>query len=188
MTTAKRVTAFVGSPRVGGNTDVLVDEVLRGARAAGAETEKVHLGRLEIGPCLACDACLTTGRCVQSDDMGALLEEMERSDVWVLGTPVYWWGATAQFKVFLDRWYAPWHGAETKRVFEDKRIVLVVAMGDTDRTTADPVLAMFERSLAFLGLDRVATVLGVGVDARGEAAERSELINEAQAAGHLSVA
>jgi multimeric flavodoxin WrbA len=99
-----QVLGIVGSPRKGGNTETLIDAVLSGAQEAGAWTEKVLLRDLEIGPCRACDACQRTGMCVQEDDMPALLEKMKHSSVWVLGTPVYWWGPTAQFKAFLDRW------------------------------------------------------------------------------------
>ena len=59
---------------------------------------------------MACDACRKTGQCAQRDDMQALLEKMERSQAWVLGTPVYWWGPTAQFKAFLDGGMAPTAG------------------------------------------------------------------------------
>jgi multimeric flavodoxin WrbA len=102
-TDRKRVLGIVGSPRRGGNTETLVDEVLRGAKEAGAAVEKVILSELEIAPCLACDACLDTGKCVYQDDMTTLLERMRRSEIWVLGTPIYWWGPSAQFKTFLDR-------------------------------------------------------------------------------------
>ena len=75
----KRVLGIVGSPRRGGNTEILVGEALRGAEEAGALTEKVILSRLDIGPCQACDACGKAGQCVQQDDMPALLEKMEKS-------------------------------------------------------------------------------------------------------------
>lgn len=184
---SKRILAFVGSPRVGGNTDILVDEVLRGAEESGAAMDKVYLGRCKIGPCHACDACADTGICIQRDDMDDLLERMGQSDVWVLGTPVYWWGATAQFKLFLDRWYAPWHADESKRVFDDRKVVLVVPLGDSDLTTADPTLGMFKCSLAYVGLDLVATVLAPGVHAPGEVSARSDLMHQAFEAGRAAV-
>ncbi|NIN64209.1 MAG: flavodoxin family protein, partial [Anaerolineae bacterium] len=84
-----RMLGFVGSPRRGGNTDILVDEVLRGAEEAGALVEKVTLTKLDIAPCRACDTCRKTGQCAQRDDMPALLEKMYHSQAWVLGTPIY---------------------------------------------------------------------------------------------------
>ena len=146
MSTETKILAIVGSPRIGGNTDVLVNEVLAGAEEKGAALDKVYLSRSAIGPCHACDACEGTGVCFQRDDMDGILQKMEASDIWVLGTPIYWWGATAQFKLFLDRWYGPWHGNEPKKVFQNKKIALVITMGDTDASTAEPTLNMFKRS------------------------------------------
>ena len=183
MNHAKRVLAFVGSPRVGGNTDTLVDKVLRGAKEKGAVTDKITLGQSNISPCHACDACAKTGICIQRDDMDGILERMQQSDVWVFGTPVYWWGASAQFKLFLDRWYAPWQTAETKRIFNNRKAALVIAMGDSDPSTADPTLGMFERALAYVGIDIVATVLAPGVYGHGDAAARADLMEKANAAG-----
>ena len=71
--TRKRVLGIVGSPRRGGNTEIMVNEVLAGAQAAGALTEKVILSELDITPCRACNGCRKTGACVQRDDMPALL-------------------------------------------------------------------------------------------------------------------
>ena len=185
MSESKRVLAFVGSPRVGGNTDTLVDEVLRGAAEGGAVVDKVYLSRCTIGPCHACDGCAKTGICVQRDDMDDLLARMKPSDVWVFGTPVYWWGASAQFKLFLDRWYAPWHNAETRKVFDGRKVVLVVAMGDSNPATADPTLGMFQKALDYVGIDIAATVLAPGVNERGEAAKRSKLMQTAREAGGI---
>jgi hypothetical protein len=75
----KWVLGIVGSPRRHGNTEMLVNEALRGAEEADASVEKVILSKLDVGPCRACDACRKTGECVQRDDMPALLEQMERS-------------------------------------------------------------------------------------------------------------
>jgi multimeric flavodoxin WrbA len=145
----KRVLGIVGSPRRGGNTDVLVYEVLAGAAEAGALTEKVILSELDIGPCRACDACGKTGNCVQQDDMPALLEQMERSQVWVLGTPIYYWGPTAQFKSFIDRWYSTEHQVTPKIVeFKDKRVVLAIPLGGTAHDARHTV-GMIEDALAY---------------------------------------
>ena len=188
MTDERRVMAFVGSPRIKGNPDLLVDEVLRGAQEAGAVFEKTYLCDRLIGPCRACDACLDSGQCFQYDDMDKLLARMKQSDVWVLGTPIYWWGATAQFKTFLDRWYAPWHGKETKQVFEGRKVILVITMGDTNLSTADPALGMFKRSLDFVGVELAATILAPGVHRLDDVTKHPELMKQAWKAGHDTIA
>lgn len=71
-----QVLGIIGSPRIGGNTEVLVDEVLAGAKEAGASVERVILNKLDIKPCQACNSCYKTGHCAQKDDMESLLEKM----------------------------------------------------------------------------------------------------------------
>jgi len=100
-----RILAVVGSPRKGGNTDLLMDAFIEGAREVGAEVEKVYLVDLDIAPCDACDVCRATGNCAHDDDMIELYDKLLASDVWALGTPVYWWGPSAIMKAFIDRWY-----------------------------------------------------------------------------------
>ncbi len=94
---------IVGSPRRGGSTDVLVEQVLAGARAHGLETEKVYLGELDIRPCRACYSCAATGRCVIEDDFPWLLEKVLGSVGIVLGSPMYVGTVTALMKAFIDR-------------------------------------------------------------------------------------
>jgi multimeric flavodoxin WrbA len=101
-----RITAFNGSPKAErGNTHVIVDAFLAGARAAGADTENVFLAKKTIAPCIACYSCWmkTPGKCSQRDDMDELLEKAIASDVVVFATPVYVDNVTGITKNFMDR-------------------------------------------------------------------------------------
>jgi multimeric flavodoxin WrbA len=182
-----RVLGFSGSPRRKGNTETLVDEVLRGAAEAGAAVEKVILGERDIAPCDGCGACEASGECVHPDDMEALFDKMRRSQVWVLGTPVYWWGPSAQMKLFVDRWYAKIFLQEDKAIFTGRQIILVIPMGDADAGTARHTVGMFTDALAFLEADLAATVLAPGVGDRGEVAGHAGVMAAARQAGHRAV-
>lgn len=182
------VLGIVGSPRRNnGNTALLVAEVLRGAVDAGAAVETVWLSTLKIAPCRACDACLQTGQCAQRDDMEALWVKVAASPIWVLGTPVYWWGPTAQFKAFLDRWYAKVHRAEEAMLFRGRRVILVVPMGDSDVATARHTVGMMQDALDYVRAELVATVLAPGVNDRGEVNDHPELLAAAYQAGRQAV-
>jgi multimeric flavodoxin WrbA len=183
-TNHRRMLGIVGSPRRGGNTETLVDQVLRGAQEAGARVEKVILSELDIAPCRACDTCRRTGKCVQQDDMPAVLEQMGRSEVWVLGTPVYWWGPTAQFKAFLDRWY---NGGDAIFRGEGQRVIVVIPLGDTDAGTARHVVGMLEDVLAYLKMELFATVLAPGAHHLGEVLSHSSVLAAAYRAGQEAV-
>ncbi len=177
-----RVLGIVGSPRRGGNTETLVDEVLMGAGEAGATTEKVVLSEVEVSPCKACNECRRDGRCVQEDDMVALLEKMKQSEVWVLGTPVYWWGPTAQFKAFIDRWY----GVE-RSVFRGRRVILAIPLGGGSDRYARHTLGMLTDVLDYLGSVQSTVLLATGAHGKGVVRSNSELMKKARDAGRLAV-
>jgi NAD(P)H-dependent FMN reductase len=178
----KRALGIVGSPRRSGNTEILVDEALRGAQEAGAHVERVILSELDVAPCQACGRCLSTGECAQRDDAPTLLEQMRRSQVWVLGTPVYWSGPSAQFKAFLDRWYG------ARRVaFEEPRAILVVPMGEPATGYADCTVQTVRTALAYLEVELFATVLAPGVWELGEVREHPDVLEAAYRAGWEAV-
>jgi multimeric flavodoxin WrbA len=178
-----QVLGIVGSPRRHGNTEILVDEVLRGAKEAGAAIGKVVLSELDIAPCDACDACVDTGECINVDAMEDLFPGMQRAQAWVLGTPVYWWGPSAQFKTFVDRWYAKAHREEDKALFRRKRVILVVPMGDADAKTARHVVGMMTDALEYVDAELYATVLAPGANEAGDVLKLPEVLAAAYAAG-----
>jgi multimeric flavodoxin WrbA len=183
----KRVLGIVGSPRKGGNTDILIDEILSGAQEAGAEVEKVTLSELEIGACKACYTCREAGECIQKDDMSGLLDKMRASAVWVIGTPVYWWGPSAQLKAFVDRWFSSAAGGREKETFEGRRVVLAVPMGDTDARTGRHVVGMFEDALAYVKADLFATVLAPGAYDKGDVVKDAKTMKAARRIGAEAV-
>lgn len=175
---SKQVLGIVGSPRRKGNTDLLVDEVLEGAKDVGGATSKVILDVLDIRPCKGCFACSETGVCVQDDDMKELVEQMKASQVWVLGTPIYWWGPSAQFKAFLDRWVSI-----SREHFRGKRVVLAIPMGGGSESYAQHTVGMLRDVFDYLGIDHVATILAPGFGKRGEVKTAHTILEEARQAG-----
>ena len=100
---AKKVLILSASPRKGGNSDLLCDQFLRGAKEAGHQAEKIFLKDKKINYCTGCGTCLDTGKCVQKDDMANILEKMVAADVIVMATPVYFYTMNGQMKTFIDR-------------------------------------------------------------------------------------
>jgi len=153
-----KILGVMGSPRIGGNTDVLMDRALAGAQAAGADVEKVILDQLDIGPCRDCEGCAVDGECAQADDMIALYEKIRQAGGLVLGTPVYWWGPTAQMKAFLDRWYAIARDAVVDRLI-GKRVAFIFAFGDSDPSAAEHTDGMLTNSMRYLQMPVVGRLL-----------------------------
>jgi len=178
-----RILGIIGSPRRGGNTEILIDEILKGAGEAGASTGKIALGELNIAPCRACETCKKAGRCVIEDDMTPLLEKMEQCDIWVMGSPVYFWGPTAQFKAFLDRWY----GARYHLKLEERRIIVVIPLEDTNVKTARHLKGMLKDTLNYLKTKLITTIIVPGVNEPGAVREHPSILAEARSTGMVSV-
>jgi multimeric flavodoxin WrbA len=100
-----KITAIVGSPRPKGNTDLLIDQALEEAAEKGAETEKIILSRYRVNPCLGHQNCNSFEKCKQDDDIPEILDKFRSADGIILGSPVYYYGITAQMKAFIDRNY-----------------------------------------------------------------------------------
>lgn len=101
-----KITVFNGSPRAEkGNTHIMVKEILKGAEAAGAETENIFLAGLQIEECLGCFTCWTKtpGTCIIKDDANALITTLIESDVIIFATPLYVDNVTGLMKTFMDR-------------------------------------------------------------------------------------
>ncbi len=157
-----RVTAIVGSYRRGGIVESAVDELLAAARVQGAEVEKVNLLDRQVEFCTNCRTCTAEpgperGRCVIADDVPAILDTLEASDVFVLASPVNFWTVTALMKRFVERTlcygYWPWGGGPKPRRARTRRAILILA------SAAPAVMARWGTDAGKL-LRRVAHLLG----------------------------
>ncbi len=115
---SKKVLILSGSPRKGGNSDLLCDEFMKGALESGNEVEKIRVGEKKIGYCRACYYCRDNGgKCVIKDDMAEIIEKMIAADVLVLASPVYFYSIDAQLKALIDRTVARWTEIKNKEFY-----------------------------------------------------------------------
>jgi multimeric flavodoxin WrbA len=103
-----KVLGIMGSPRRQGNTDILLDKALEGAREAGAEIEKVLVTNLKISPCLEIYACFKDGNCTIKDEMQMLYKKLLQADHIIFASPIFFYGVTSQAKAVIDRCQALW--------------------------------------------------------------------------------
>lgn len=137
-----KVIGINASPRKNANTQTLVEAALAGAADKGAETRLVHLRDLKINGCMGCEGCKKhLGKCVQKDDLTPLMQEMTTFDAIVLGTPVYWYHVSAQFKMLVDRLYSFFELGENPQTGEPtfksafpggKNLLLLISRGDPE--------------------------------------------------------
>lgn len=194
-----KVLGINASPRKMANTQTLVETVLNGAAEKGAETRLVNLRELTVHSCLGCEGCKKRlGKCVQKDDLTILLQEMTAYDAIVMGTPVYWYHVSAQFKMLVDRLYSflafeenPETGEETiKSAFPGgKKFIIIISRGDSDPPGLFP--QFFDHLNEWLNLIPLSLgagsheffhQYGAGID-RKSAKNDPELLREARTAG-----
>jgi len=103
-----KVLGIMGSPRIGGNTDLLLDEALKGAQSQGAEVEKLVVDRLKIAPCKEYYGCFRDGNCVIRDDMDTIYPKLLSADRIIIASPMFFYSLPAQVKALIDRCQALW--------------------------------------------------------------------------------
>ena len=100
----KNILILTGSPRKNGNSDMLADAFMKGAKEKGHTVNKIEVAKLNINGCKACIMCWTKDRaCVQCDDMKEIEPLLESADMLVLVSPLYFFGVSAQLKAVIDR-------------------------------------------------------------------------------------
>ncbi len=104
----KSVLLFSGSPRKGGNSDLLADSFLAAAEEAGALTEKIFLYRANIGPCIECGSCDENGECVLQDDMVQIYPKILQADIIVVSSPIFFYNISSRTQALVERSQAMW--------------------------------------------------------------------------------
>ena len=142
-----KVLAIVGSPRLNGNTNYLVDRALEEAAKLGAHTEKIVLSQYEVNPCLGHDECASFDCCLQKDDAGWILDRFRKADGVILATPVYYYNVSAQMKAFIDRNYFLYKHYQK---YKARVAVIIIVAGTEGIEDTLHTLKQFEESRIFL--------------------------------------
>ena len=176
-----KVLGILGSPRKDGNTEILLDRALAGAKAGGAETEKVVLNELKFRPCQECGGCDATGECVIRDDMQGLYRKIEEADVLIVASPIFFGSLSAQTKAMIDRHQCRWvRKYVLKQPAAGERSGLFLAAGATDRedffANARSIVKNF---FATVGVSYRGGLFCPRIDKKGEINNHPELLEKA---------
>ena len=175
---SKKVLIISSSPRKGGNSDLLCEQFLKGAKEAGHDVEKVLLREQKINYCLGCGVCNNTHSCVQKDGMKDLLDKMVNADVIVLATPVYFYTMDGQLKTFIDRCVPRYTEISNKDFY------FILSAADTEKGNLKPAvegLRGFTRD-CLEGTKEKGIIYGVGAWQAGDI-KRSSVYHEAYEIG-----
>jgi multimeric flavodoxin WrbA len=102
------ILAIYGSPRRKGNTSLLLQKAVEGAREAGGQVEELVLRDLNMSPCLEIYGCLKTGRCAIQDDFQTVYDQIEGCRGIILASPVFFYTVSAHTKILMDRCQSLW--------------------------------------------------------------------------------
>lgn len=149
-----RILALIGNPRKGGNTDRLVEQILTNSRVKGHATEKLFLYDYEIAPCVDCRNCQkSNGQCSINDGMRDIYPKIENADIIIFATPLYWYGPSGKMKLLIDR---------MRPYLTNKKLVgrkgLLVVPSEEGPNACRPLLQMFRKSFAYLGIEYAGKV------------------------------
>ena len=114
-----------GSPRIGGNTDILIEKALEGARAAGGKTKKMILNDLDLSPCqeIEYEKVNSNGYSVIHDDIHLIYQAIQECHALILASPIFFGSISAQTKIMIDRFQNVWvsNNILNKPVFTQKK-------------------------------------------------------------------
>ena len=190
-----------GSPRKGGNTELLAEAFAKGA-AEHHHVEIVSVRDYKVNPCLGCNACFKTngrsseshpssledgrvvtdegeanGVCAQMDDMAIVYEKMNQAEVLVIASPVYFYGISAQLKALIDRFHN-----SIRDSFHIKKMALLLVGAASLPELFDAILTEYNLCLKFFDIKDAGKVLVRGVKEKADI-NNTDALNEAYTLG-----
>ena len=188
-----KILAIAGSPRRGGNTDALLEQAIAGAEGAGAAVERVALNQLRVSPCIECNRCFETGRCVVQDDYQALYDKTLAADGIILAAPIFFMNISGWAKAFIDRFQCLWalrnvlHLPVPLPTGGQRRRAVFLSTAGWSKTKFDCALLTVRAFLATIDAKLAGTLCVNGLDDKGAVEQHPELLAQARALGaHLA--
>lgn len=181
------ILGILGSPRSKGNSDLLLDQALKGAAEAGAEVQKVVLNDLKIKACQGCNDCHEDGRCVQRDDMAPVYEMLEKADVVIIASPIYFSGLSSQTKLLIDRCQCLWVRNEKLGRYSSqarRRRGAFIAVGGDEKAVFRHAVGEIRAFYCAIGLAYDGEILLPGVESKGEVLSHPAALAEAERLGN----
>ena len=153
-----------GSVRKGGNTELLVQAFVDGAKKNNS-VEVISVADYKVNPCIGCNTCFDREghECFQKDDMTKVYEKLKVADVLVIASPVYFYGVSAQLKALIDRLHTP-----MRNEFKLKKLALILVGAATLPELFDAIKVQYRLVLNYFKLEDAGTVFVRGAKDKGD--------------------
>lgn len=171
-----------GSPRSGGNTDILLGKALDGAKAKDAEIEKVILNNLKMAPCQECENIRNDGTCKIRDDFQALYGKIKKADGVILASPIFFGSLTAQTKIMIDRFQCYWRYKYMlkKAPSEKERPGAFISVEASKRDSFfDNAKSIVKNFFAAANIEYKKELFCKGIEGKGDILSRSNCLDKA---------
>jgi len=175
-----RGVGICGSPRRGGNSEILLDEFLKCLEEKGTETKKFILNEMKFVPCQECENIRKDGRCKIQDDMQKIYSEVEGADIIVVSSPIFFGSLSAQIKMMIDRFQCQWLGINIFKTYTPKKkkgYFICVEAGDRD-DFVENAKSIIKNFFVTIGATYSGEVICKGVDKKGKIREKKECIEK----------
>lgn len=191
---ALKVLGISSSPRMEGNSDLLLREALAGAESAGASAEHLSLRDKRIAPCVECNSCYKTGVCRVQDDYQGIFAKMLDADRLVFATPIFFMAVCSQGKLLIDRCQCLW---SRKYVLKealfgdgsrDRRGMVIAVGGSKSRKMFDCIRLTMKYYFDVLDVRHVSSLFVNRVDTKGDVPKHPKALSEAHRLGRALVA
>jgi len=185
LDTSIKVLGISASPRLKGNSDLLLREALAGAESTGADTEYLRLCDFDVAPCVECNACYKTGRCRIQDDYQQISAKMLEADRLIFATPIFFMTVCAQAKLLIDRGQCLWaHKYILKEPLltgadHDRRAMVIAVGGSKSRKMFDSVRLTMKYYLDTLDMRYWASLFVNKVEEPGQIKQHPLALKEA---------
>jgi multimeric flavodoxin WrbA len=180
-----KVLGISSSPRLNGNSDLLLREALAGAESAGAQVEYLRLCELKISQCVECNCCYKTGRCRIEDDYQMVLKKMLDADRLIFATPIFFMTVCSQAKMLIDRGQCLWAAKYVlkKPLFEtpqrDRRAMVIAVGGSKSTKQFESIRLTMKTYFNVLEIKYFANLFVNKVDACGVIKKHPSALKEA---------
>jgi multimeric flavodoxin WrbA len=177
-----KVLGIMGSPRKDGNTDILLDEALKGAESTGAKVEKISVLNLDIKPCSEDYGCAITGTCTIRDDMDEIYEKLLEFDRVIVASPMFFYSMPSQLKAMIDRSQALWSRKYLLKqsLSDKKRIGAFIGVGATKgKNLFEGAVLTMKYFYDAVDIEYGENLLVRNVDQKGEIKEHPDVMRDA---------
>jgi multimeric flavodoxin WrbA len=177
-----KVLGINGSPRIGGNADLLLDKVLQGASSKGADIEKIILNRLKFVPCQECEKTDDNCGCLVKDDLQEVYRKIKEADAVVFASPIFFGSLSAQSKMMIDRFQCAWRAKYIlKKGNGYKKIpgAFISVEGSRRKDFFQNAKSIVRNFFATINVAYKYELFCHGIDAKGHILERPECLKKA---------